>query len=99
MCNQCNDSNKEHVHAVPSRREVLIAGAALVAAPFLGGVTSIVQAVQAPNTRGPVGRPLHAQAGGRPPGTGPAMAAVRHAPCPLRKSTTRSKSDNALPAP
>ena len=44
MCNQCNDSNQEHVHAVPSRREALIAGAALVAAPFLGGVTSTAQA-------------------------------------------------------
>ena len=47
MCNQCNDSNQEHVHAVPSRREALIAGAALVAAPFLGGVTSSAVAAQA----------------------------------------------------
>jgi hypothetical protein len=62
MCNQCNDSNQEHVHVVLSRREALIAGAALVAAPFLGGVTSIVQAAQAANTRVPVGRPTHAQA-------------------------------------
>jgi glucose dehydrogenase len=37
MCNQCNDAKQEHVHAVPSRREVLRAGAALVAAPFLVG--------------------------------------------------------------
>ena len=63
MCNQCNDSNQEHVHALPSRREVLIAGAALVAAPFLGGVTSTVQAAQAANTGVPVGRTVHAQAG------------------------------------
>src|SRR5437867_4901436 len=63
MYNQCNDSNQEHVHAVLSRREALIAGAALVAAPFLGGVTSIVQAAQAANMRVPVGRPAHAQAG------------------------------------
>src|SRR5438128_1966854 len=63
MCNQCNDSNQEHVHALRTRREALIAGAALVAAPFLGGVTSILQAAQAANTRVPVGRPAHAQAG------------------------------------
>ena len=51
MCNQYNDSNQEHVHAEPSRREALIAGAALVAAPFLGGVTSTVQAAQAGKVR------------------------------------------------
>src|SRR6266699_3026701 len=56
MCNQCNDSNQEHVHALRTRREVLKAGAALVAAPFLGGVTSIVQAAQAAGTGVPVGR-------------------------------------------
>ena len=58
-----NDSNQEHVHAMPSRREALIAGAALVAAPFLGRVTSIVQAAQVANTVVPVGRPAHAPAG------------------------------------
>src|SRR5213594_192322 len=63
MCNQCNDSNQEHVHALRTRREVLKAGAALVAAPFLGGVTSTVQAAQAANTGVPVGRPAHARAG------------------------------------
>jgi len=63
MCNRSNDSNQEHVHAVLSRREVLIAGAALVAAPFLGRVTSIVQAAQTTNTSVPVGGPAHAQAG------------------------------------
>jgi hypothetical protein len=47
MCNQCNDSNQEDVHALPSRREVLIAGAALAAAPLLGGVTFTLQAAQA----------------------------------------------------
>jgi quinoprotein glucose dehydrogenase len=61
MGNQCNDSHQEHVHAVWTRREALIAGAALVAAPFLGGVTSTVQAAQAANTGVPVGRPAHAQ--------------------------------------
>src|SRR3989442_8408960 len=60
---QCNDSNQEHVQAVPSRREVLIAGAALVAAPFSGGVTSIVQAAQAASKRVPVGHPALAPAG------------------------------------
>src|SRR3989442_4776858 len=63
MCNQCNDSNQEHVHALRTRREVLKAGAALVAAPFLGGVTSIVQAAQAAGTGVPVGRPAHARSG------------------------------------
>ena len=63
MCNQGNDSNQEHVRAVPSRREVLIAGAALVAAPFLGGVAFTVQAAQAADTEVPVGRTAHAQAG------------------------------------
>jgi glucose dehydrogenase len=37
----------ERVHAVWTRREALIAGAALVAAPFLARVTSTVQAAQA----------------------------------------------------
>src|SRR5207249_10231458 len=63
MCNQCNDSNQEHVHALRTRREVLKAGAALVAAPFLGEVTSIVQSAHAANTRMPVRRPAHAPAG------------------------------------
>jgi len=63
MCNQCNDSNQEDVHAVRTRREVLIAGAALIATPFLGGVTSIMQAAEAANTRAPADRPAHAQAG------------------------------------
>src|SRR5438132_4707765 len=61
MCNQCNDSNEEYVHAVRTRREVLMAGVALVAAPFLRGVTSIVQASHSANTGVP--RPAHAQAG------------------------------------
>ena len=33
MGDQYNDSDQEQVHAVPSRRDALIAGAALVAAP------------------------------------------------------------------
>jgi glucose dehydrogenase len=63
MDNQSNDSNPEHVHDLPSRREVLIAGAALVAAPFLAGVTSAVQAAQAANLGLRVDRTAHAQAG------------------------------------
>src|SRR5947199_2615046 len=51
------------IHALRTRREVLKAGAALVAAPFLGEVTSIVQSAHAANTRMPVGRPAHARAG------------------------------------
>lgn len=47
MCNQCNDSDQEHVHAEPSRREALITGAAMLIAPFLGGVTSAARTAQA----------------------------------------------------
>ena len=61
MGDQCNDSDQEQVHAVPSRRDALIAGAALVAAPFLGRVTSIVQAAQGANTVLRVGSPAHAR--------------------------------------
>jgi hypothetical protein len=38
MCNQCHDSKREHGAAVHGRREVLMAGAALVTAPLLAGV-------------------------------------------------------------
>src|SRR5258705_4571040 len=62
MGDQCNDSDQAHVHAVPSRRDALIAGAALVAAPFLGRVTSIVQAAQGANTVLRVCSPAHAHA-------------------------------------
>src|SRR5438105_9447486 len=53
----------EHVHAVQTRREVLKAGAALVAGSLLGEVTSIVQSAHAANARTPVRRPAHAQSG------------------------------------
>ena len=56
-----NDSDQEHVRAVLRRRDALIAGAALVAAPFLGRVTSIVQAAQGANTVLRVGSPAHAR--------------------------------------
>ena len=62
MGDRCNDSDQEQVHAVPSRRDALIAGAALVAAPLLGRVTSIVQAAQGANTVLRVGSPAYAQA-------------------------------------
>ena len=62
MCNQCNDSNQEHVHAVQTRREVLKAGAALVAGSWLGEVISIVQSAHAANKRMPVRRHAYAQA-------------------------------------
>ncbi len=63
MRNQRDNSNQERVDAVPSRREALIAGAAMVATPFLGGVTSTVKTAQAANTGLPVGSPAQAQAG------------------------------------
>jgi len=63
MRNQCNGTKQDSVHGVPSRREALIAGSALVAAPFLGGVTSTLQAAQAANTGVPPSRPANAQAG------------------------------------
>jgi quinoprotein glucose dehydrogenase len=62
MCNQYNHSNRKHLQVVPTRREVLIAGATLVAAPFLRGVTSIVQAAPAADTSVPVSHSEHAQA-------------------------------------
>jgi hypothetical protein len=57
MRNQCNDSNEERGHAVQTRREVLKAGAALMAAPFLGGVTTTVQATRVANAGGLSGVP------------------------------------------
>ncbi len=57
-----NDSDQEHVHAVPSRRDALIAGAALLAVPLLGRVTSIVHAAEGAKTVLHVGNPVHAQA-------------------------------------
>jgi quinoprotein glucose dehydrogenase len=48
MRNQRDDTNQKH-NAVPNRREALKAGAALVAAPFLGGGTSVAQSAQAAN--------------------------------------------------
>ena len=62
MGDQCNDSDQKIVHAVPSRRDALRAGAALIAAPFFGRVTSIVQAAQGANTVLRVGSPADAQA-------------------------------------
>jgi Glucose dehydrogenase len=47
MRNQCNDSNQEHLHAVPSRREALMRGAAIVVTPFLSGVSSAAEARKA----------------------------------------------------
>jgi glucose dehydrogenase len=63
MCNRSNDSNQEHVHAWLSRREALKAGAALVVTPFLGGVTSIMQAAEIANTWAAADHPEHTQAG------------------------------------
>ena|SRR5260221_6238139 len=44
MCDRCNDPKAKHVRAVPSRRDALAAGVALVAAPFLRGISGTVQA-------------------------------------------------------
>jgi hypothetical protein len=63
MYNQCNGPNEEPVRALSSRREVLTSVAAVAAAPFLGRVTSIVQAAQATKTGVPVGCPAHSQGG------------------------------------
>jgi hypothetical protein len=88
MCHRCDDSNQEqHVHAVPSRRDALIAGAALVAAPFLRGVTSTVQAAQAANTGVPVGRP---GAGGAGPWHGDGMGELRRRQGQFEVLATRS---------
>jgi glucose dehydrogenase len=47
MCNQRNDSNRDHVPALLSRRESLKAGAAAAIMPFFGGANSIAQATEA----------------------------------------------------
>jgi quinoprotein glucose dehydrogenase len=57
-----NDSDQEHVHAVPSRRDALIAGAALLAVPLLGRVTSIMHAAEGSKRVPHVGSPVHPQA-------------------------------------
>jgi glucose dehydrogenase len=62
MGNQRSDSNQEQVHAGMSRRGALKAGAALVATPFLGRVTSMMQVAEAASTRLPVDRPEQAHA-------------------------------------
>ena len=46
MCNQCHDSKREHGAAVHGRREVLMAGAALVTAPLLAGAATGAPAAQ-----------------------------------------------------
>jgi quinoprotein glucose dehydrogenase len=58
-----NDCNQEHVPAGLSRREALKAGAALVAMPLLGGVTSLMQAAEAASARLPFDRPGQAHTG------------------------------------
>jgi glucose dehydrogenase len=49
MRNQCKDFDEQHGNAVRTRREVLKAGAVLLATPFLGGVATTVQAARAEN--------------------------------------------------
>jgi quinoprotein glucose dehydrogenase len=45
-----NDSGQEHVHLVPSRRDVLIGGAVLLAVPFLERMTFVVHAEEKVNS-------------------------------------------------
>ena len=47
MGDRCNDSDPRRVRPVPSRREALKLGAALVVAPFREGVASVVEAAEA----------------------------------------------------
>jgi alcohol dehydrogenase (NADP+) len=69
MCNQCHDSKREHGAAVPGRREVLMAGAALVTAPLLAGVATGAPTAQ---TGVPVGNgPFSARAYGATSATSP----------------------------
>jgi hypothetical protein len=49
MRNRCNDSDEERGHGGRTRREILKAGAALVVAPFLGGVATTVEVSGAAN--------------------------------------------------
>jgi alcohol dehydrogenase (NADP+) len=69
MCNQCHDSKREHGTAVPGRRGVLMAGAALVTAPLLAGVATGAPTAQ---TGVPVGNgPFSARAYGATSATSP----------------------------
>jgi uncharacterized zinc-type alcohol dehydrogenase-like protein len=69
MCNQCNDSKREHGAAVHGRREFLMAGAAVVTAPLLAGAATGGQAAQ---TGVPVGNgPFSARAYGATSPTSP----------------------------
>lgn len=52
MRDRYDDSEEQRVQPVPSRRDALKAGAALLAAPFLGGAASIVEAASAAGTAG-----------------------------------------------
>lgn len=63
MCNQYKDSKQDNIRVVPSRRDALIAGSALIAAPFVGGVTSTLQAAQAANTGVSASSPMNSPAG------------------------------------
>jgi quinoprotein glucose dehydrogenase len=62
MREQFSHSYQERVHA-PSRRDALIAGASLIAAPLLGGESSGARAAQAANTGAPARPSAQAQAG------------------------------------
>ncbi|MFZ0590515.1 MAG: pyrroloquinoline quinone-dependent dehydrogenase [Bryobacteraceae bacterium] len=53
MRNQSNGSGQEHEHAVPSRREALIRGAAIFATPFLSGMNSSAKPREALATEWP----------------------------------------------
>jgi len=69
MCNQCNDSNREHGAALHGRREFLMAGAALATAPLMAGVATGAPAAQ---TGVPVGNgPFSARAYGASSATSP----------------------------
>ena len=63
MGEPCNGSDLEQVQPAPSRRDALIIGAALLAAPLLERVTSVVHATEGAKPVHDVGSPVHAQAG------------------------------------
>lgn len=63
MCNQSNDSNQEHVHAVLSRREALKGGAAVAVTAFLEGVSPATQEAKATTTSTGAGGPEDTRTG------------------------------------
>jgi hypothetical protein len=76
MCDQCNDSNQEHVRAVLSRREALIAGGGPGHGAFLGK-SDLHRAGGSGREHGVASRQSCAFSGGEGPGHRDGMVELR----------------------